>query len=145
MKFKNSEEKLKKDIEILELKRYKKNNKKIMSQGNFSKRTVLFCILFTAIFALLCLYTQYKTGYETYHLLRIVAAVFGGELLMLLFKRIWASDDKKMNLLKKSSDNNSDDTLTDSENDISVNSELVSEMNTCKSEISDVTNSEIGG
>lgn len=98
LRIKKQKEKLTRDIQLLELKQKKKTYKKMIKSGNFSKHTICFCILFTAFFAILCLYVQYKTGYETYNLLRIIAAVFGGELLMLLFKRIWTTDDNKFNL-----------------------------------------------
>ena len=95
---KKQKEKLTRDMQLLELKQKKQAYQKMLSSGNFSKRTICFCLLFTAFFAILCLYVQYKTGYETYNLLRIIAAVFGGELLMLLFKRIWTTDDNKFSL-----------------------------------------------
>jgi len=91
----NKKNKLKEDIQFLELRLQKQAYKKLLNSGKFSKYVIEFCIIFTALFAIACLYVQYKTGYETYTLLRIVAAVFGGELLMLLFKRIWATDDNK--------------------------------------------------
>lgn len=96
--FKNKKEKnLENNIRLLELKQEKQAYKKLLNSGKFSKRTIIFCLAFTSIFALLCLYVQYKTGYETYSLLRIIGAVFGGELLLLLFKRIYNSDDNKIN------------------------------------------------
>lgn len=98
----DKKKKLNEDIQLLELRQKKQAYKKLLGSGKFSKRTIEFCIGFTALFAIACLYVQYKTGYETYQLLRIIAAVFGGELLMLLFKRIWATDDNKFNTFVKS-------------------------------------------
>lgn len=75
--------------------------KKLANQGVFSRRTIIFCLSFLAFFALLCLYVEYKAAQlgiqiETYLLFRTLAAVFGGELLFLLFKRIYTSDDNKI-------------------------------------------------
>ena len=111
-KIENKKNKLKRDIQLLELKQKKQAYNKLLNSGKFSKRTIEFCISFTAIFAIACLYVQYKTGYETYTLLQIVAAIFGGELLMLLFKRIWTTDDNKFSTFinsfsKKSKSNKS--------------------------------------
>jgi len=108
-KLQNQKNKLEEDIQLLELKQKKQACNKILNGGNFSKRTIVFCVGFTALFAIACLYVQYKTGYETYMLLRIVAAVFGGELLMLLFKRTWATDN---NFINRFSKNNKNDETT---------------------------------
>lgn len=70
--------------------------KKLSKQGKFSKAIIVFCLTFLAIFSLLCLYVQYKTGYDASALLTIVASVFGVELLFLLFKRIFATEDKSI-------------------------------------------------
>lgn len=70
--------------------------KKLAKQGKFSKRTIIFCISFIAVFAMLSLYIQCKTGTDVSSLLQIVATVFGGELLLLLFKRIFMSEDRKI-------------------------------------------------
>lgn len=91
---KNKKEKLKNDIALLDLKLKKESYKKSLNSGKFSKRVICFCISFISIFSILCLYVQYKTGYETYHLLKIIAAVFGGELLLILFKRIFTTNDR---------------------------------------------------
>lgn len=97
--YKKKKEKLKNDIAFLDLKLKKEAYKKTLNSGKFSKRVIYFCISFIAIFSIMCLYVQYKTGYDTYHLLKIIAAVFGGELLLILFKRIFATNDKNEDTL----------------------------------------------
>ena len=92
-------EKLKNDIAFLDLKLKKEAYKKSLNSGKFSKKVIYFCISFIAIFSVMCLYVQFKTGYDTYQLLKIIAAVFGGELLLLLFKRIFATNDKNEDTL----------------------------------------------
>lgn len=93
-RLKRKKEKLKTDIAYLDLKLKKEAYKKSLNSGKTSRHTMRFCIFFTAIFSIMCLYVQYKTGYDTYPLLKVVAAVFGGELLILLFKRMWDTTDK---------------------------------------------------
>ena len=96
-RLKKKKEKLKNDIAFLDLKLKKQAYKNALNSGKFSKRVINFCIFFTALFAIMCLHVQYKTGYDTYPLLKVIAAVFGGELLLLLFKRIWGSNDATAN------------------------------------------------
>lgn len=112
----NTKDSLKEKHEILELKEKLKNKKKKLRQGLFSKITIIFCILFISIFSLLCLYIQYKTGADTHFLLQIVATVFGGELLMLLFKRIWASEDRP-NIKINSKKQNNNKKINETEGD----------------------------
>ena len=135
------------DVKILELKLQKQAYKKSLKTGVFSKRVIVFCILFTALFAIACLYVQYKTGYDSSPLLRIVAAVFGGELAMLLIKRVWATNDDKTSKIvdtiktigkKKSSKKKSED---ENISDIRSNSELSEEL---YDEQEDIKNS-VGG
>jgi hypothetical protein len=95
-RLKRKREKLKNDIAFLDLKLKKEAYKKSLNSGKFSKQIIYFCIAFTAIFSIMCLYVQYKTGYDTYPLLKVIAAVFGGELLLLLFKRIWTTNDNNI-------------------------------------------------
>lgn len=95
-RIKRKKEKLKNDISLLELKLKKQAYKKSLNSGIFSKRTIILCLMFTAIFGVMCLYVQYKTGYDTSSLFRIVGIVFGGELVLLLFKKVWSSDSEKI-------------------------------------------------
>ena len=60
---KKQKEKLTRDIQLLELKQKKQAYQKMLNSGNFSKRTICFCLLFTAFFFFFFLYVQYKTGY----------------------------------------------------------------------------------
>jgi hypothetical protein len=96
VRLEKKKEKLENDIALLDLKLKREAYKKSLNSGKFSKRIIYFCIFFTAIFGIMCLYVQYKTGYDTYSLLKVIAAVFGGELLILLFKRIWDTNDKSI-------------------------------------------------
>lgn len=136
------------DIKILELKLQKQAYKKSLNTGLFSKRVIIFCIVFTALFALLCLFVQYKTGYDASALLRIVAAVFGGELAMLLIKRVWTTNDDKTNKIidniklinkKRSSKNKKSKEEIDASS--TSNSDLTNEIYDAQNEI----NNSVGG
>lgn len=88
--------------------------KKLSKQGNFSKQTIIFCLGFIAVFAVLCLFAEYKAALvniklDTYMLLRVTAAVFGGELLFLLLKRLWTSDDNKIKRFIKKNNKNTEE------------------------------------
>ena len=146
---KKQKKKYETDIKILELKLQKQAYKKSLTTGVFSKRVIIFCILFTAIFALLCLFVQYKTGYDASSLLRIVAAVFGGELAMLLIKRVWTTNDEKTNKivdsikligrkksLKKKNESNEENISTNKSN-----TDLSKEIQDAQNEI----NNSVGG
>lgn len=104
-RIKRKKEKLKNDISLLELKLKKQAYKKSLNSGIFSKRTIILCLMFTAIFGVMCLYVQYKTGYDTSSLFRIVGVVFGGELVLLLFKKVWSSDSEKISTFVTSTKN----------------------------------------
>lgn len=121
-KIKRKKEKYRYEIECLELKMKKEAYKKSINSGKFSKRVIEYCIMFTSLFGLLSLYVQYKTGYDTSSLLRIIAAVFGGELLMLLFKRLWSNSDTKtitlVNPFKNKKTKNKSDSIISSDNEL---------------------------
>ena len=147
-RLKRKKEKLKEDIAFLDLKLKKEAYKKSLNSGKFSKRIIYFWISFTAIFSIMCLYVQYETGYDTYNLLKIIAAVFGGELLLLLFKRIWETNDKatdtlfttlknKVSLLSKKNSNNSSENSEDidSKSNTNISGELKESIAEIKSEI----------
>jgi hypothetical protein len=149
---KKKREKLKNEIAFLDLKLKKEAYKKSLNSGKFSKRIILFCIFFTAIFGMLCLYVQSLTGYETYPLLRIIAAVFGGELLLLLFKRIWSTNDKSIdtfiNAFKSKFNKNKKNSYTDvdttnTQNSSSNNKSNSNISNEIKDTISEI-NSQLG-
>ena len=137
-------EKLKNDIVYLDLKLKKEAYKKALNSGKTSKYAMYFCIFFTAAFSIMCLYVQYKTGYDTSLLLKIVGAVFGGELLLLLFKRMWDTTDKSIDtyitsfktkassVYKKSKSTDSNNTTNTSKNNANISNEIketVSEIN----------------
>ena len=148
-RLKKKKEKLKTDIAYLDLKLKKEAYKKSLNSGKFSKRIIYFCIFFTALFSIMCLYVQYKTGYDTYPLLKVIAAVFGGELLILLFKRIWDTNDKSVDnytsifKTKVSSIVKKKDTAPETNNMTTLSNSNTNISNEIKETISEI-NSQIG-
>ena len=140
-RLKMKKEKLKDDIAFLDLKLKKEAYKKSLNSGKFSKRIIYFCICFTALFSLMCLYVQYKTGYDTHNLLKIIAAVFGGELLLLLFKRIWDTNDKSVDTFvtvfknKKDKHKPKEDSNISSKSNENISSELKETITEINSQI----------
>ena len=76
-----------------------------MKQGQMSRMLVYFCIAVLTIVAAWAMIVKLKFGYDLSDVLTFVAAVFGGELLMLCLKRIFAAPRDDMN----DYDNNEED------------------------------------
>ena len=74
-------------------KKRKKNRKKV--KGRFSRALVIFCILEMALMQIWGMWIADKDLYSTAELVSANHLVFGGELLMLCLKRLFAKDRKE--------------------------------------------------
>ena len=66
-----------------------------LSKGMFSKIVVVFCVLEMAIMQIWAMRIASHNAFLTTGLLTANHGVFGGELLLLCLKRIFARSDKK--------------------------------------------------
>ena len=66
-----------------------------LSKGMFSKIVVVFCIIEMAIMQIWAMRIASHNSFLTTGLLTANHGVFGGELLLLCLKRIFAKSDKK--------------------------------------------------
>lgn len=69
--------------------------KKKRNKGKFSKRVVIFCIAEMAFMQIWAMWIADKDLYSTAELLTANHAVFGGELLLLCLKRLFAKGEKE--------------------------------------------------
>ncbi len=66
-----------------------------MKKGLFSKITVAFCIVEMAVMQIWAMRIASHNAFLTTGLLTVNHSVFGGELLLLCLKRIFARSDEK--------------------------------------------------
>ena len=66
-----------------------------LSKGMFSKIVVVFCVLEMAVMQIWAMRIASHNAFLTTGLLTANHGVFGGELLLLCLKRIFAKSDKK--------------------------------------------------
>ena len=82
----------------------KKKKKKQKNKGLFSKVIVCICITEVILMQIWGMCIADKDKYDTQGLIAANHAVFGGELLFLCLKRIFAKGDKKDGNIEESSE-----------------------------------------
>ena len=82
----------------------KKKKKKKKNKGLFSKVIVCICITEVILMQIWGMCIADKDKYDTQGLIAANHAVFGGELLFLCLKRIFAKGDKKDGNIEESSE-----------------------------------------
>jgi hypothetical protein len=82
----------------------KKKKKKRKNKGLFSKVIVCICITEVILMQIWGMCIADKDKYDTQGLIAANHAVFGGELLFLCLKRIFAKGDKKDGNIEESSE-----------------------------------------
>ena len=66
-----------------------------MRKGLFSKLVVMFCIVYCAFIGAWAMRILSHTGHNASSIITVIFSLFGGELLLLCLKRIFADSDKK--------------------------------------------------
>ena len=66
-----------------------------MKKGSFSKIVVIFCVVYCAFIGAWAMRTLSNTGHDASSIIGVIFSLFGGELLLLCLKRIFADSDKK--------------------------------------------------
>ena len=66
-----------------------------MKKGLFSKLVVIFCVAYCAFIGAWAMRILSHTGHDASKIIGVIFSLFGGELLLLCLKRIFADSDKK--------------------------------------------------
>ncbi len=82
-------------------------------KGMFSRVIVVFCVAFMVLLTIASLAILFFTGYDPSSIFGVAAGFFGGELMMLCAKRIFAkpstpTDNNNTDSMDVSSDNDDD-------------------------------------